>query len=224
MELANNHDRLGSSIKDPVSALTHATGALLAAIGLVVLLRAGAGDPWRLASFAVFGVSLIALYTASAVYHWLRLSEPATAVLRRVDHTMIFVLIAGTYTPLCLGPLRGPWGWSLFGVVWGVAAAGLLMKLFWLQAPRWLSTGVYVVMGWLVVVATAPLLRAVPAGGLAWLLAGGLFYTAGAVVYALKWPGRRARVFGFHELFHLLVLAGSLSHFWVVYRYLGRLG
>ncbi|MHB8928278.1 MAG: PAQR family membrane homeostasis protein TrhA [Bacillota bacterium] len=224
MELARERNGLGWSIKDPVSALTHMSGAVLAAVGLILLLRAAAGNPWRLVSFAVFGVSLILLYTASTVYHWLRLPTPATAALRRVDHTMIFVLIAGTYTPFCLGPLRGPWGWSLFGAVWGLAAAGLLMKLFWLQAPRWVSTLVYLAMGWIVAVATAPLLRTVPAGGLSWLLAGGLFYTVGAVMYAFKWPGRNARIFGFHELFHLFVMAGSLSHFWAVYRYLSRLG
>ncbi len=224
MDLAKERGGLGLVIKDPVSALTHMSGALLATVGLVALLRAAAGNPWRLVSFAVFGASLILLYTASAVYHWLRLPELTTAALRRVDHTMIFVLIAGTYTPFCLGPLRGPWGWSLFGVVWGLAAAGLLMKLFWLHAPRWLSTAIYVGMGWLVVTATAPLLKTVPAGGLVWLLIGGLFYTVGAVFYALKWPGRNARVFGFHELFHLFVMAGSISHFWVVYRYLSHLG
>ncbi|HYG56491.1 MAG TPA: hemolysin III family protein, partial [Symbiobacteriaceae bacterium] len=139
--------------------------------------------------------------------------------LRKLDHIMIFFLIAGTYTPYCLTVLRGPWGWSLFGVIWSVALAGLVLKLVWMTAPRWLYTSVYVAMGWLVVIAIVPLVRALP-GGFTWLLAGGLFYTVGAVLYATKWPNPLPRVFGFHEIWHLFVLAGSAAHFWGVYSFL----
>lgn len=207
--------------KDPVSAFTHLVGALLSVVGLALLVHAGLvrGNAWHVVSFAIFGTSLILLYTASTVYHWLRVSERVGLVLRRLDHIMIFVLIAGTYTPYCLTVLRGPWGWTLFGVIWGLALAGLVVKLLWMKAPRWLSTALYVGMGWLVVVAAVPLVRAVP-GGFAWLLAGGLFYTVGAVLYATKWPNPFPKVFGFHEIWHLFVMAGSAAHFWGVYRYL----
>lgn len=132
---------------------------------------------------------------------------------------MIFVLIAGTYTPVCLVVLRGPWGWSLLGTVWGLAVAGIVMKLFWMTAPRWLSTLLYILMGWLVVVAFVPLVEALPMQGILWLSAGGFFYTLGAVIYAIKRPNLVAGVFGFHELWHLFVMAGSFCHFWVMLHY-----
>jgi hemolysin III len=209
-------------LRDPISALTHFVGALLSVAGLVLLIRAAIarGTPWHVASFAIFGASLILLYSASAVYHWLPVPERVHRILRRVDHTMIFVLIAGSYTPFCLVPLRGAWGWSLFGVAWTVAAAGVILSILWIEAPRWLYTGLYVAMGWMIVVAIAPLIRSVPAGGMAWFAAGGLFYTVGAAMYAFKWPNPFPKVFGFHEIWHLFVMAGSFSHFWVVLRYL----
>ncbi|HWI65279.1 MAG TPA: hemolysin III family protein [Symbiobacteriaceae bacterium] len=207
-------------MKDPVSALTHWLGAALSVVGLVVLLTGigGGGTVWQTVSFAIFGASLIMLYTASAVYHTVpdAVAGRAALVLRKLDHIMIYVLIAGTYTPFCLVPLRGVWGWSLFGAIWGCAVAGFIMKLVWMSAPRWLYTGTYVVMGWLVVVATYPLLQSVSPAGLLWLLAGGLFYTVGAVLYATKWPKLWPGVFGFHEVWHLFVMAGSLCHFFSV--------
>ncbi|MGE5674504.1 MAG: PAQR family membrane homeostasis protein TrhA [Mycobacterium leprae] len=207
--------------KDPVSALTHAVGALLSIAGLVGLLYVAvhAGTVWHVVSFAIFGASLILLYTASATYHWLNLSERVDLALRKVDHIMIFVLIAGSYTPFCLIALRGAWGWSIFGVIWGLTIGGLFMKLFWMQAPRWLYTGLYVAMGWLIVMAMKPLMAVLPAGFL-WLLIGGLFYTVGAVLYATKWPNPIPERFGFHEIFHLFIMAGSLAHFWAVIHFL----
>lgn len=207
-------------LRDPASGLTHLAGVLLSVVGLILLLREALlhGTVWHVVAFTVFGVSLILLYTASALYHLLPLSEQGTKILRYVDHSMIYVLIAGTYTPFCLLPLRGPWGWGLLGSILAITVIGIAIKIVWMQAPRWLYTGAYVLMGWLVVVAVVPLVRSVPAGGLVWLLAGGLIYSLGAVVYATKWP--RGRVFGFHEIWHLFVLAGSISHFWAVYQYL----
>lgn len=209
-------------MRDPVNSLTHLAGAVLSAVGLVLLIYVGAarGTVWHVVSYTVFGISMILLYAASTAYHWARVSERAIQALKRLDHMMIFVLIAGTYTPFCLVPLRGAWGWSLFGSIWGLAVAGLVMKGFWLHAPRWLSTVLYAGMGWLVAVAAIPLMDAVPAGGLGWLLGGGLFYTVGAVVYATKWPNPVPNVFGFHEIWHLFVLAGSFCHFWAVFRYI----
>ena len=200
-------------IKDPVSCLTHLFGAVAAIACLAGLLAAAIPLGGRyVVSFAVFGASLIMLYSASAVYHMLHLSEDGTRLLRRIDHTMIFYLIAGTYTPVCLIPLWGPWGWSILGTVWGLALAGTFMKLFWLKAPRMVSTLIYVIMGWIVVVAFYPLSRAVSGTALALLVAGGLCYTAGAVIYAVKRPALNIPGFGFHEIFHVFVLAGSAFH------------
>ncbi len=204
--------------KDPVSAATHLVGALLAAVGLVMLVLAVAHKSvWHLVSFSIFGVSAIALYTASTVYHIVPGTGKLQLVLRKLDHVMIFVLIAGTYTPFCLVPLRGPWGWSLLAAIWSCAVGGVFLKLFWMGAPRWLSTTVYVVMGWLVVVAAWPLMQSVAPSALGWLLAGGLFYTGGAVLYATKWPRLWPGTFGFHEVWHLFVMAGTFSHFVSVY-------
>lgn len=206
---------------EPFSCYSHLVGVLLAISGLVVLLGLSRGDPWRLVAFSIYGASLILLYLASTVYHWLLLPAAQRKWLNRIDHVAIFLLIAGTYTPVCLVTLRGGWGWSVFGVVWGIALAGMILKLCFRSLPRWISASLYVGMGWIVVVAVAPLTRAFPVPALLWLLAGGLLYTAGAVIYATRRPNPFPRVFGFHEIFHLLVLGGSISHFvfmlrWVV--------
>lgn len=199
-------------LKDPASALTHLVGALLSVVGLVTLIMRSQGV-WETVSFTIFGVSLIALYTASTLYHALTLPAKATLAMRKVDHIMIFLLIAGTYTPFCLVPLRGAWGWSLFGAIWGCAVAGLVVKLFWMTAPRWLYTGFYVLMGWLIIIAIYPLAKPVTVSSLVWLVAGGVLYTVGAVFYALKRPNPWPGVFGFHEIWHLFVMAGSIAHF-----------
>lgn len=211
-------------LREPVNGLTHCLGAVLALVGAVLLLArvASPAMPWHIVTFAVFGTAMVMLYTASTLYHWLPLSEAGVRLWRRIDHCMIFVYIAATYTPICLIPLRGPWGWSLFGSVWALALAGIFAKVFWLHAPRWLSTGLYLGMGWMVIVGVYPLVVSLPAGALWWLLAGGLFYTVGAVVYASRWPNV-ARHFGFHELFHVFVMAGSFCHFLVMYLYVSRL-
>ncbi|HHD64347.1 MAG TPA: hemolysin III family protein, partial [Desulfobulbaceae bacterium] len=146
-------------LKDPFSGLSHLFGTFLAIAGLSVLvtLAAQRGTPWQVVSFAVYGASLVLLYTASSLYHLLPLSERGEEIFRTLDHTMIYMLIAGTYTPLCLVPLRGGWGWSIFGVVWGLAFAGIFLSLFWLAAPRWLSTAIYLLMGWVCIVAIYPI-------------------------------------------------------------------
>lgn len=213
-------------LKDPVSGLTHLAGALASVAALVVLvvLAVRDGTAWHVVAFAIFGASLILLYTASSLYHLLPLSERGSRVLRRLDHIMIFLLIAGTYTPICLIPLRGEWGWSLLVSVWTLALAGIFLKLFWLQAPRWLSTGIYLFMGWLIVVATWPLIQTIPPGGMIWMAIGGLSYTIGAVIYGLKRPNPIPGVLGFHEIFHLFVIAGSFAHFWMMLRYILYIG
>ena len=200
-------------IRDPMSCLTHLAGAVAAVFCTIWMV--GKAVPLGAAytvSFTVFGVSLILLYTASAVYHMACAGDGVIQVLRRIDHTMIFFLIAGTYTPVCVIPLRGPWGWSILAVVWGLALLGTFMKIFWLHAPRALSTAIYVIMGWIVTVTFYPLLNAVSTGDFVLLLLVGFSYTLGAVIYALKWPPLKVRWIGFHEIFHLFVLLGSAFH------------
>jgi hemolysin III len=212
-------------LREPVNGLTHLAAGLLAFVGLVVLLAtaASAGRIDQLVAFGIFGVSLISLYAASALYHLLPLSPAGVARLRRLDHMTIFVLIAGTYTPFCLLALEGGWRWGLLGLIWGLALGGVLLKLLWMEAPRWLSVVLYLGMGWVAVIAAPALFRAVPAEGMAWVLAGGLTYSAGALVYGLKRPNPLPGVFGFHEVWHLFVVAGSACHFWAVLRYIAPL-
>ena len=212
-------------LRDPINGLTHLVGGLLASVGLVVLLvkAASEGRADQLVAFGVFGFSLIALYSASSLYHLLPLAPRGIAGLRRLDHMMIFVLIAGTYTPFCLLALDGAWRVGLLCLIWGLALCGILLKLFWMDAPRWLSVALYLGMGWLALVAAPALFRAVPIGGMAWVLAGALVYSAGALIYGLKRPNLVPGVFGFHELWHLFVVAGSACHFWAVLWYIAPL-
>ena len=212
-----------SKLRDPFSGLSHLAGALLSVLGLVLLIYHAVtyGHTRHVVAFAIFGASLILLYTASALYHLLPLSPKGIRLLRRIDHMMIFVLIAGTYTPVCLIPLRGGWGYSLLVGVWLLAIIGVLLKIFWLEAPRWFSTLLYVIMGWLIVIAFWPLTDSLATGGVLWMVLGGLFYTIGAVFYGTKWPPNLVPGwFGFHEVFHLFVLAGSFSHFWLMIKYI----
>jgi hemolysin III len=205
--------------KEPFNSYSHMLGVLLSIVGLVALVVESRGDPWQVVGFSIYGASLILLYSASTIYHWLHLSPRGNDFLRRLDHVAIFILIAGSYTPVCLVTLRGGWGWSLFGVVWSVALAGTVLKLFFKHLPAWATVTLYVGMGWLAVIAIDPLVRSFPATGLMWLLAGGLAYTAGALIYALERPDPFPEVFGHHEIFHIFVLAGSLLHFVFMARY-----
>ena len=210
------------SIREPVNAITHFAGTLASIAGLVLLIVFSSlkTDAWHIVSFTIFGASLVMMYTSSTLYHALKLSEKGTLWMRRIDHIMIFIVIAGTYTPLCLVPLRGAWGWTIFGIVWAMAVIGMILKIFSMNIPRWISTGIYLVMGWMCIFAVYPLVMTLNMTCLMWLALGGLFYTAGAVIYAVKKPDPWPKVFGFHEIWHLFVLAGSFCHFWVVFRFL----
>ena len=190
------------------NSITHLAGAALALTGLVVLVvRAGfTGDPWKIVSVSLYGATLFALYTFSTLYHSVR--GGAKKVLRKFDHTAIYLLIAGTYTPFTLVTLRGAWGWSLFGAVWGLAALGIAQELFLAKGKRILSVVIYLLMGWLVIIAVRPLLRALPAPGFALLAAGGVLYTGGVVFYVLDKKLRHS-----HGIWHLFVLAGSVCHY-----------
>jgi hemolysin III len=218
--------KLFDKLREPVNGLTHLAGMFLAIFGtwLLVSRAVAANKTTHILSFAVFGLSLVALYLASALYHLLKVSDAKIRILRRIDHIMIFVFIAGTYTPVCLIALKGSWGWSLLAVIWGVAVIGIVLKTFWLQAPRRLSVTVYLIAGWLAAIAVVPLLRALPAWGIAWILFGGFFYSAGALIYGVKRPNPFPGVFGFHEIWHIFVLAGSFSHFYLMWRYIMPMG
>ncbi|MFV0423260.1 PAQR family membrane homeostasis protein TrhA [Oleidesulfovibrio sp.] len=208
-------------LRDPVNGLTHCIGAVLALIGTIILIVRVASPemPWHIVSFSVFGIAMVLLYTASTLYHWLPVKERGIRLLRRIDHSMIFIYIAATYTPICLVALRGAWGWSLFACAWVMAFGGVFIKIFWLEAPRWLSTCFYLGMGWMALAAIYPLVTTLEWGALAYLFAGGLLYSAGALIYAAKWPNFY-RHFGFHEVFHLFVMGGSFCHFMLMYNYI----
>lgn len=209
-------------VKDPISALTHFIGFLaVIPIFIMLMLRARAeASELHLIGFAIFGISLLMLYGASTIYHTFELPPEKTNLLRRIDHMMIFVLIAGTYTPICLVSLHGTWGWTLLVAIWAFALFGLLLKIFWMGAPRWLSTLIYVVMGWLAVFAFVPLEKAVSWKGIGMLLAGGIAYTVGAVIYGLKKPNIAAlKSIGFHEIFHVFVMVGSGIHIAFMFQY-----
>ncbi|WP_352400716.1 hemolysin III family protein [Anaerotignum sp.] len=209
------------TIKDPMSALTHFIG-FIAVIPCFMLLMQEAkleASVWHLWGFAVFGTSLLLLYGASTIYHTLQLPQSKTNILRRIDHMMIFILIAGTYTPICLVSLHGKWGWTMLVLIWAFALGGILLKIFWMNAPRWLSTMIYVVMGWLAVIVFVPLEKAVSWQGVGLLLAGGIAYTVGAVIYGLKKPNITFKHFGFHEIFHVFVMVGSSLHIAFMFQY-----
>ena len=200
-------------LREPVNGLTHLGGALLALVGLVALLIVGWSTPAKVISLLIYGLSLIAMFSASATYHIVRARDKVMLILRKVDHSAIFLLIAGTYTPFCVNAFDGFWKWGMLGIIWSLAAIGIIVKVFYIKAPRWLNAGIYVVMGWLCVGAAGPMLAALPAWVFVWLLIGGVTYTLGAVVYITKifnfWPG----VFGFHEVWHIFVLLAAAAHF-----------
>lgn len=206
--------------KEPFNGISHLLGAIAAIVVTILFLHATRQDPAPVgAAFAVYGASMIVLYSASAWYHLLDVSPRVHRALRTLDHVSISLLIAGTYTPLCLVALHGRTGTALFWAVWGLAAAVILTDVFWLEAPRVLKTILYVLLGWVAIWAMAPLQRAVGWGGLAWLLGGGVVYSAGSVLYAIKKPDPLPGIFGFHEIWHLFVLAGSACFVILMWRY-----
>ena len=208
-------------IKDPGSAITHFIGMLMAIFAAVPLLIKAAHEPSRIyvVSIAVYAASLILLYAASTTYHTFNRSEKINTLLKKVDHMMISVLIAGSYTPICLLVLDGRTGIFLLCIVWGIAIAGILIKAFWVYCPRWVSSVLYIGMGWTCVLAFTQILNSMSPAAFGWLLAGGIIYTVGGVIYALKLPifNSRHKYFGSHEIFHLFVMGGSACHFVVMY-------
>ena len=210
-------------IKDPGSAITHFIGMVAAMLAAAPLLVKAYRDDSRLTviSLAVFISSMILLYAASTLYHTLDISPKVNRALKKIDHMMIFILIAGTYTPVCMVVLGDKTGWMLLALVWSIAAAGILIKMCWITCPKWFSSVLYIAMGWVCVLAFTRIVQALPTAAFGWLLAGGIIYTIGGVIYALKLPifNSKHKNFGSHEIFHLFVMGGSLCHYIVMYQF-----
>ncbi|WP_033826748.1 PAQR family membrane homeostasis protein TrhA [Bacillus andreraoultii] len=209
-------------IREPINSLTHLVGVFLSIAALVVMIvkvATSTGGGKSLAAVIVFGISLILLYTASTTYHWVIAKNKVIAFLRKIDHSMIFVLIAGTYAPFCLVGLDRKLGWTLFGIITGLGLAGVVFKMVWFNCPRWLSTALYIGMGWIAVTVISPLSKTINIGGVVLLILGGVIYTIGGVIYAVKPKFLEFKWMGFHEIFHLFILLGSVMHFLSVYLY-----
>jgi len=209
-------------LREPVNGLTHLGAAIAAGIGLIVLLIVGWGNVGKTISLTIYGTSLILLFTASATYHLVRAKPGILNFLRKMDHSAIYLLIAGTYTPFCFNLFTGFWQWGMLALIWSLALIGVAVKLLWINTPRWLYTGVYIAMGWLAIFGAKELLSTLPPGAIAWLLLGGITFTVGAVIYATKsfnfFPG----IFGFHEVWHIFVILGASAHFIGVLVYIAR--
>ncbi len=200
-------------LREPVNSLTHWGGAVLALVGLIALLIVGWSTPAKIISLAIYGVSLIFLFSASATYHMVRVKDKALEIFRKIDHSAIFVLIAGTYTPFCVNAFEGFWKWGMLSIIWSLAFVGIMVKIFYIGAPRWLNAVIYVVMGWFSVAAAGQMLATLPVWVFTWLIIGGVVYTLGAIVYATKIFNFKPGVFGFHEVWHIFVLLAAAAHF-----------
>ena len=211
------------TIREPGSAITHFIAMMLTVFAAAPLLvKSALSDTANtLPAMTIFILSMVLLYGASATYHSLNIGGRVLRIFRKVDHMMIFVLIAGSYTPVCLIVLGGRMGYTLFAVVWGIAIVGMLLKACWVTCPKWFSSIIYIAMGWVCVFVFGPLWNTLPHNAFLWLLAGGIIYTIGGVIYALKLPlfNSRHTFFGSHEIFHLFVMGGSLCHFIFMYHY-----
>ncbi|MCK5061994.1 hemolysin III family protein [Candidatus Parcubacteria bacterium] len=207
---------------EPISSLTHFIGLMLSIAGLVLMIVAAAkhGTAWHVTGFSIFGASLVLLYLASTVYHFIPKTSRLKKIFLRVDLSFIFILIAGTYTPLVLLPLRGPWGWTIFGLVWGLALLGLFIQIFKIRIKSWQAVLLYLFTGWLAVIALPVLWDVFSSASITWLFLGGIFYTVGVLFFSLDKLIPLFRWFGMHEIFHILVMAGSFSHFWLMYRFM----
>ncbi|WP_186578686.1 PAQR family membrane homeostasis protein TrhA [Aquibacillus kalidii] len=209
-------------IREPINGLTHLAGAILSFVALLAMVIKAAStssSPLAISAVIIFGISLILLYSASATYHMVIAKNKVIAWLRKLDHSMIFILIAGTYTPFCLITLRGTIGWILFSIITIVAICGVLFKMIWFNCPRWVSTALYIGMGWMIIFASAPLSERMDHMGLFLLILGGVIYTLGGVIYGAKPKFIETKFMGFHEIFHIFILLGSVAHFLSVYIY-----
>ena len=200
-------------LREPINGLTHLVGAIAAFIGLIALLISVWNDTVKIISVSIYGLSLLTMLSASTVYHLAKVKPAGLQTLRKLDHSAIFLLIAGTYTPFCMIAFEGFWRWGLLTIIWVIAVVGITVKFFYLEAPRWLNVVIYVIMGWLCVFAAPQMRSTIPVSAMVWLIIGGLIYTLGAVVYATKIFNLVPGKFGFHEVWHIFVLLGALAHF-----------
>ena len=211
------------TIREPGSAITHFIGCLMALIAASPLLIKAHGNATYMLAMTIFATSMVLLYAASTIYH--SICHVSTKVLRnfqKLDHMMIFVLIAGSYTPVCMIILGGRIGYTLLALVWGIAVAGIIVKGLWITCPKWFSSVLYISMGWVCVLAFTQIVNSLSPAAFGWLLAGGIIYTVGGIIYALKVPlfDTKHKNFGSHEIFHLFVMAGSACHFILMYVYI----
>ena len=210
-------------LKDPGSAITHGIAFLLAVAGAVPLIikAARSYDVLHIVALSVFILTMILLYAASTIYHSVNSTEKVNRRLRKMDHMMIFIMIAGSYTPVCLIVLHNHIGYILCALVWGIAILGMILKGCWITCPKWLSSVLYIAMGWVCVLAFGKIIAALPRQAFGWLLAGGIIYTVGGIIYAMKLPffNQKHRFFGSHEIFHLFVMGGSLCHYIMMYAF-----
>lgn len=209
-------------IREPINGLTHLFGAVLSVTALILMIdktfHMGAGGV-TITAVVIYGLSLLMLYSASATYHMVIASKSVLDRLQKLDHSMIFMLIAGSYTPLCLISLKGTKGLVIFSIVAAMAVSGILFKMIWFKCPRWVSTGIYIAMGWTAIFVLSPLRSTLTSWGLFWLIGGGVLYTVGGVIYGLKRSIFANKYLGFHEIFHIFILLGSAAHFICIFNY-----
>lgn len=215
-------EKLKNYLREPINSLTHGAGAILSVVALILLLYEAAyhSSMNMMIAFAMFGLSMVLLYTASSLYHALHVKERTLLLLKKLDHSMIYVLIAGTYTPICLLVLEGGWRWGFFATVWVLALIGIINKIFYIDTPRWISTSFYLGLGWLAVILFPVLIEKLPLAFMVWILVGGLAYTVGAIIYSMRKPNPIPEYFGSHEIWHLFVMTGTFCHFWAIYQFL----
>lgn len=202
-----------SKIREPFNALSHFAGAIAAFVGCMFLLVLDGNTPAKAIALIIYGISLVGLFSASAIYHSVTADPKTTRILRKLDHSAIYLLIAGSYTPFCVIAFQGFWHWGMLSIIWSLAVIGIVVKVFIINTPRWLTAGLYVLMGWLSVLAAREFLLRLPVQSFAWLVAGGILYTLGAVIYTTKKGDFFPGVFGFHEVWHIFVLLGAAAHF-----------
>ncbi len=200
-------------LREPFNGISHLAAAVAAGLGLGLLLVLGRGQLLRQLSLLIYGLSLVLMFLASGVYHLVKARPSVLTWLRKLDHASIYLLIAGTYTPICLHFFEGFWRWGVLAVIWTMALVGIIVKVFVINAPRFLTAAIYLLMGWLGVIASRQMFAQMPPSAIGWLLAGGLLFTLGAVVYVAKRPNFWPNTFGFHGIWHIFVILGALSHY-----------
>ncbi len=214
---------LNSKLREPISAITHLAAAGISLLGLIALIYFGWGDFQKIITFIIYGISLILMFSASGTYHMLIAKDSIILNLRKLDHSAIYLLIAGTYTPICMHFFNGFWQYGMLILIWSLAIIGIIIKLFVINAPRWITAGVYLLMGWLAIMGIQEILRTMPTAAILWMVIGGLFYTIGAIIYITKYfdfiPGK----LGFHEVWHIFVILGAFSHFYLILRFIAMI-